>query len=38
MGTGECVRQVRAAKIAAADRDTILGGHAAKILSKKRLG
>jgi aminocarboxymuconate-semialdehyde decarboxylase len=38
MGTGECVRQVRAANIAAADRDTILGGHAAKILSKKRLG
>jgi aminocarboxymuconate-semialdehyde decarboxylase len=38
MGTGECVRQVRAAKISAADRDIILGGHAAKILSKKRLG
>jgi len=38
MGTGECVRQVRAANIAAADRDIILGGHAAKILSKKRLG
>jgi aminocarboxymuconate-semialdehyde decarboxylase len=38
MGTGECVRQVRAAAIAAADRDTILGGHAAAILSKKRLG
>ena len=38
MGTGECVRQVRAANISAADRDIILGGHAAKILSKKRLG
>jgi aminocarboxymuconate-semialdehyde decarboxylase len=38
MGTGECVRQVRAANISAADRDTILGAHAAKILSKKRLG
>jgi aminocarboxymuconate-semialdehyde decarboxylase len=38
MGTGECVRQVRAANISAADRDIILGGHAAKILSKRRLG
>jgi aminocarboxymuconate-semialdehyde decarboxylase len=38
MGTGECVRQVRAANISAADRDIILGDHAAKILSKKRLG
>ena len=38
MGTGECVRQVRATNISAADRDIILGGHAAKILSKKRLG
>jgi aminocarboxymuconate-semialdehyde decarboxylase len=38
MGTGECVRQVRAANISAADRDIILGGHAAKILSKIRLG
>jgi aminocarboxymuconate-semialdehyde decarboxylase len=38
MGTGECVRQVRAANISAADRDIILGGHAAKILRKKRLG
>jgi aminocarboxymuconate-semialdehyde decarboxylase len=38
MGTGECVRQVRAANISVADRDIILGGHAAKILSKKRLG
>ena len=37
-GHGECVRQVRAANISAADRDIILGGHAAKILSKKRLG
>jgi aminocarboxymuconate-semialdehyde decarboxylase len=36
MGTGECVRQVRAANISAADRDTILGGHAAAILSKRR--
>jgi aminocarboxymuconate-semialdehyde decarboxylase len=36
MGTGECVRQVRAADISAADRDTILGGHAAAILGKKR--
>ncbi|HMG80274.1 MAG TPA: amidohydrolase family protein [Xanthobacteraceae bacterium] len=38
MGTGECVRQVRAANISTADRDIILGGHAARILSKKRLG
>jgi len=29
---------VRAANISAADRDIILGSHAAKILSKKRLG
>ena len=36
MGTLECVRQVRAANIAAGDKDTILGTHAAKILSKKR--
>jgi aminocarboxymuconate-semialdehyde decarboxylase len=36
MGTGECVRQVRAAGISAADKDKILGGHAAAILSKKR--
>src|SRR5580704_9207181 len=36
MGTGECVRQVKAANIAAADRDKILGAHAAAILSKKR--
>jgi len=38
MGTGECVRQVRAANISSADRDIILGDHVAKILSKKRLG
>jgi aminocarboxymuconate-semialdehyde decarboxylase len=38
MGTGECVRQVRAADIATADRDIILGGHAAEILSKQRRG
>ena len=36
MGTMECVRQVRAANISAGDRDTILGGHVAKILSTKR--
>jgi aminocarboxymuconate-semialdehyde decarboxylase len=36
MGTGECVRQVCAANISAADRDTILGAHAAKILGKTR--
>jgi len=36
MGTSECVRQVRAAAIAPADRDTILGGHMAAILSKER--
>ena len=36
MGTGECARQVRAANISAADRDIILGGHAAEILGKKR--
>jgi hypothetical protein len=29
---------VRAADISAADRDIILGGHAEKILSKKRRG
>jgi aminocarboxymuconate-semialdehyde decarboxylase len=38
MGTGECVRQVRAADISAADRDIILGGHAEKILSRNRRG
>jgi aminocarboxymuconate-semialdehyde decarboxylase len=36
MGTGECVRQVKAANIAATDRDKILGAHAATILGKKR--
>ena len=36
MGTLECARQVRALNIAAADRDRILGGHAAEIIAKKR--
>ena len=36
MGTMECVRQVRALAIPEADRDIILGGHAAAILGKKR--
>jgi len=36
MGTMECARQVRALDIPEADRDTILGGHAAAILGKKR--
>ena len=36
MGTLECVRQVRALNIAAADLDKILGGHAAAILGKQR--
>jgi aminocarboxymuconate-semialdehyde decarboxylase len=36
MGTMECVRQVRALGISQTDRDTILGGHAATILGKKR--
>jgi aminocarboxymuconate-semialdehyde decarboxylase len=36
MGTMECARQVRALDIAPADRDRILGGHAAAILNKKR--
>jgi hypothetical protein len=36
MGTMECVRQVRALGIAPADRDLILGGHAAAVLNKKR--
>jgi aminocarboxymuconate-semialdehyde decarboxylase len=36
MGTMECVRQVRAAAIAPADRDLILGGRAAAILKKQR--
>jgi aminocarboxymuconate-semialdehyde decarboxylase len=35
MGTMECVRQVRAAAIAPADRDLILGGHAEAILNKQ---
>jgi aminocarboxymuconate-semialdehyde decarboxylase len=35
MGTMECVRQVRALGIAPADRDLILGGHAATLLSKQ---
>jgi aminocarboxymuconate-semialdehyde decarboxylase len=36
MGTGECVRQVRAAGISGTDKEKILGGHAAAILGKKR--
>jgi len=32
----ECVRQVRALGIAPADRDIILGNHAAAILKKQR--
>jgi aminocarboxymuconate-semialdehyde decarboxylase len=36
MGMLDCVRHVRSLAIAAADRDKILGGHAAAILSKKR--
>jgi len=38
MGMLDCVKHVRGLDIAAADKDTILGGHAAKILSKKRKG
>jgi aminocarboxymuconate-semialdehyde decarboxylase len=38
MGMMDCARHVRSLGIAAADRDTILGGHAARILSKKRQG
>ena len=38
MGMMDCARHVRSLDIAAADRDTILGGHAARILSKKRQG
>lgn len=38
MGTLECARQVRALNIGAAERDRILGGHAAEIIGKKRLG
>ena len=36
MGTMECVRQVRAAAIAPAGRDMILGGLAAAILNRQR--
>jgi len=36
MGMLDCVRHVRALAISAADKDTILGDHAAKILGKKR--
>ena len=36
MGMMDCVRHVRSLDIAAADRDKILGGHAAAILSKQR--
>jgi aminocarboxymuconate-semialdehyde decarboxylase len=36
MGMLDCVRHVGSLKIAAADRDTILGTHAAAILNKKR--
>jgi aminocarboxymuconate-semialdehyde decarboxylase len=36
MAMMDCVRHVRALDIPAADRDTILGGHAAKIFGKKR--
>ena len=36
MGTMECVWQVRALGIAPADRDLILGSHAAAILNKQR--
>jgi aminocarboxymuconate-semialdehyde decarboxylase len=36
MGMMDCVRHVRSLAIAAADRDTILGTHAAGILGKKR--
>jgi aminocarboxymuconate-semialdehyde decarboxylase len=36
MGMLDCVRQVRSLDLAAADRDTILGSHAAAILGKKR--
>ena len=37
MGMMDCVRHVRSLAIRRADRDTILGGHAAAILSKKRV-
>jgi aminocarboxymuconate-semialdehyde decarboxylase len=36
MGMMDCVAHVRGLKIAQADRDLILGGHAQKILAKKR--
>ena len=36
MGMMDCVRFVRSLNISEADRDTILGGHAATILSKRR--
>lgn len=36
MGMMDCARHVRSLDIAAADRDTILGGHAAAILNKVR--
>jgi aminocarboxymuconate-semialdehyde decarboxylase len=36
MGMMDCVAHVRGLKIAQADRDFILGGHAQKILAKKR--
>jgi aminocarboxymuconate-semialdehyde decarboxylase len=36
MGMMDCVAHVRGLKIAAADRDLILGGHAQKILGKTR--
>jgi hypothetical protein len=36
MGMMDCVRHVRALAIAPADRDMILGGHAAAILNKQR--
>jgi hypothetical protein len=32
MGMMDCVRHVRSLDIAAPDRDTILGGHAAALL------
>jgi hypothetical protein len=37
MAMMDCVHHVRALDIPAADRDTILGGHAAKIFAKNRL-
>jgi aminocarboxymuconate-semialdehyde decarboxylase len=38
MGMMDCVRFVQALELPEAERDMILGGHAAKILSKKRRG